>query len=259
MEGGVFYEHGHRMIAAMVGLLTTVLAVWLGWKDSRRWVKKLAAAAWVAVVVQAILGGLTVLYLLPVPILIAHACLAQIFFCMVLSLVLVTSPTWERVADPPATAPGPTGTTGQGFEHLAAVATGALFLQLVLGAAVRHKALGVGPHLIGAAVAGFLVGCVCYRAVTELGERHDVRKLARWVGGFLALQLILGVASYMLRGFAEESAQPVPSFVLLTTAHVAVGALLLGSSLMLTLLAYRRLAVSGKVSSLAGSPQRTLA
>jgi cytochrome c oxidase assembly protein subunit 15 len=124
---------------------------------------------------------------------------------------------------------------------------------------LRHKALGAGPHLIGAAVAGFLVGCVCYRAVTELGARDGVRKLARWVGGILALQLILGVASYMLRGSAQESAQPVPSFILLTTAHVAVGALLLGSSLMLTLLAYRRLAVSGKVSSLAGSPQRTLA
>jgi hypothetical protein len=79
------------------------------------------------------------------------------------------------------------------------------------------------------------------------------------VGGFLTLQLILGVASYMLRGLAQESAQTVSSFILLTTAHVAVGALLLGSSLMLTLLAYRRLAVSGKVSSLAGSPQRTLA
>jgi cytochrome c oxidase assembly protein subunit 15 len=124
---------------------------------------------------------------------------------------------------------------------------------------VRHKALGVGPHLIGAAVAGFLVGCVCYRAVAELGTRDDVRKLARWVGGFLTLQVILGVASYMLRGFAQESAQPVPSFILLTTAHVAVGAVLLGSSLILTLLAYRRLAVSGKVSSLAGSLQRTLA
>jgi hypothetical protein len=63
----------------------------------------------------------------------------------------------------------------------------------------------------------------------------------------------------MLRSFALESAQPVPAFILLTTAHLAVGALLLGGSLMLTLLAYRRLAVSGKVSSLAGSPQRTLA
>ncbi|MGH9783609.1 MAG: hypothetical protein ACRD88_05440, partial [Terriglobia bacterium] len=142
---------------------------------------------------------------------------------------------------------------------LAAAATAALFLQLVLGAALRHEALGVGPHLVGAGLAGFLVGWVCYRAVTELGERDGVRKLARWGGGILALQLILGVASYMLRGPAEESVQPVPSFVLLTTAHVAVGALLLGSSLILTLLAYRRLAVSGKVASLAASPQRTLA
>lgn len=253
MEGGVFYEHGHRMIAATVGLLTTVLAVWLGWKDSRPWVKKLAALAWVAVIVQAILGGLTVLYRLPVPILIAHAFLAQIFFCLILSLVLFTSPAWERAAAPAETIPG------AGFESLAKAATGALLLQLALGAALRHKALGVSPHAVGAVIAGFLVGLLCYRAVTELGERDVLRKLARWVGGMLTLQLILGVASYTLREAAPGLAPSQNWVVLLTTAHVAVGALLLGSTLILTLLAYRRLAASGAVRSLAGSPQRTLA
>ena len=252
MEGGVFYEHGHRMIAATVGLLTTVLAVWLGWKDPRPRVKQLAALAWVAVIVQAILGGLTVLYRLPVPILIAHACLAQIFFCLILSLVLLTSPAWERAAAPAETI------LGAGLESLAKAATGTLFLQLALGAALRHKALGVAPHAVGAVIAGFLVGLLCYRAVTELGERDDIRRLARWVGGILALQLLLGVVSYTLRE-APPGLAPQNWVVLLTTAHVAVGALLLGSTLILTLLAYRRLAASGTVRTLAGSPQRTLA
>ena len=253
MEGGVFYEHGHRMIAATVGLMTTVLAVWLGWKDPRRWVKKLAGVAWVAVVVQAILGGLTVLYLLPIPILIAHACLAQLFFCLILSLVLFTSPAWERAAGPAETIPG------AGFEQLAAAATGALFLQLALGAALRHKALGEAPHLAGAGVAGFLVGWVCYRAVTELGECDAVRKLTKWVGGILSLQLILGLGAYSFRHATTGLAEPQTFVVFLTTAHVVGGALLLGSSLILTLLSYRRQAAPGKVPSLAGSPQRTWA
>ena len=250
MVGGVFYEHGHRMIAGAVGVLTTVLAVWLGWRDPRRWLKRLGMAAWVAVVVQAILGGLTVLYLLPIPVLIAHAGLAQIFFCLLLSLALFTSPAWERK---------PEESIPSGLQSLAATATAALFLQLLLGAALRHKALGVMPHVIGAVVAACLVGLVCYQAVTGLPERDALRKTARWVGGILALQLALGVFSYFARLTAAAAFFSQTTVVIVTTAHVATGALLLGSNLILTLLAYRRLAASSKLGSLAGSPQRTLA
>ena len=251
MVGGVFYEHGHRMIAGTVGVLTTVLAVWLGWKDPRPWLKGLGLAAWAAVVVQAILGGLTVLYLLPIPILIAHAGLAQIFFCLVLSLALFTSPAWER--EDQAERPIPAG-----FQNLAALATGALFLQLLLGAALRHKALGVMPHVMGAVVASALIGLLCYQAVTGLPERDELRKAARWIGGILVVQLALGVFSYFARHFAPTALSQT-AVVIVTTAHVATGALLLGGNLILTLLAQRRLAASSHLGSLAGSPQRTLA
>ena len=250
MVGGVFYEHGHRMIAGTVGVLTSVLAVWLGWRDPRRWLKGVGVAAWVAVVVQAILGGLTVLYLLPIPILIAHAGLAQIFFCLILSLALFTSPAWERQ---------PEESIPSGFQSLAATATAALFLQLLLGAALRHKALGVMPHVMGAVVASCLVGLVCYQAVMGLPERDALRKAARWVGGILVLQLTLGVLSYFSRQATHAAALSQTAVVIVTTAHVATGALLLGGSLILTLLAHRRLAASSKLGSLAGSPQRTLA
>ena len=250
MVGGVFYEHGHRMIAGMVGVLTSVLAVWLGWKDPRPWLRGVGIAAWVAVVVQAILGGLTVLYLLPIPVLIAHAGLAQIFFCLVLSLALFTSPAWERQPEEPIPS---------GFRNLAATATAALLLQLLLGAAVRHKALGVMPHVFGAIVASCLVGLVCYQAVTGLPERDALRKAARWVGGILVFQLALGVFSYFFRQTAHAAVLSQTTVVIVTTAHVATGALLLGGNLILTLLAHRRLAASSKLGSLAGSPQRTLA
>ena len=253
MVGGIFYEHGHRMIAGTVGLLTTALAIWLWWKEPRRWVKGLGVVAWVAVVVQAILGGLTVLYRLPVPILIGHACLAQAFFCLMLGLALFTSPAWERAAEAAKEPPAPA------FSHLSAAATVALFLQLALGAALRHKALGLGPHLVWAGVASFLVGWVSYRAVTELGKQDGLRKLAKWVGGILAIQVVLGISSYSFRAATQAVVPPQTAVVFITTAHVVVGALLLGGSLRLTLLACRRMAVPVRVASLMGSPQRTLA
>jgi cytochrome c oxidase assembly protein subunit 15 len=234
-----------------VGVLTTLLAVWLGWKDPRKWLKGVGIAAWLAVVVQAILGGLTVLYLLPIPILIAHAGLAQIFFCLVLSLALFTSPAWDQAHQ--IKSPIPTG-----FPNLAAMATAALFLQLLLGAGLRHKALGVMPHVIGAIVVSSLVGLLCYQAVTGFPERDPLRRAARWVGGLLVLQLALGVFSYFSRQ-TYAAALPQTTVVIVTTAHVATGALLLGSNLILTLLAHRRLSSSAQMGSPARSLQRTLA
>ena len=89
MVGGVFYEHGHRMVATTVGFLMTVLAIWLWRSEPRAWVRRLGYIGLVAVILQGILGGITVLYLLPAPISISHACLAQIFFCIALTLALV--------------------------------------------------------------------------------------------------------------------------------------------------------------------------
>ena len=124
---------------------------------------------------------------------------------------------------------------------------------------MRHKALGLGPHWVWAGVAGFLVVWVCYRAVTELAEQDGLRKLAKWLGGILAFQLALGLASYTFRAATLGVPEPRTAVVLITSAHLVTGALLLGSSLLVTLLAYRRVAVSGKVTSFTGSPQRTFA
>src|ERR1700745_3689359 len=60
--GGIFYEHGHRLIASTVGFLTIVLAAWLWLADERRWMKRLGAAALGAVILQGVLGGVTVLF-----------------------------------------------------------------------------------------------------------------------------------------------------------------------------------------------------
>jgi cytochrome c oxidase assembly protein subunit 15 len=95
MVGGIFYEHGHRLIATTVGLLTIGLVIWLWRAEPRRWVRRLGLAALAVVILQGLLGGLTVLLFLPDAISISHAGLAQIFFCMTVALALVTSPTWR--------------------------------------------------------------------------------------------------------------------------------------------------------------------
>ncbi|MBI3895062.1 MAG: COX15/CtaA family protein [Acidobacteria bacterium] len=256
MEGGIFYEHGHRMIAATVGLLTVVLAIWLWRTEPRRWVPWLGLVAVIAVIVQGVLGGITVLYLLPIPVLIGHASLAQAFFCLVLGLALFTSRVWndpfEQVEDVQVPA----------FRRLCAAMTAAIFIQLALGAALRHKAFGVLPHLFWAGTVSVLVVWIAFRAAhkwSHMPQLRLLRNLAVGMPSLLVLQLVLGAGSYWIRIATRDAVQPQLSTVWITTAHVAVGALLLGASWVLTLLAYRRLSTPKRILSLAGSPEKTLA
>ncbi len=94
--GGIFYEHLHRLVASFVGFLTVVLALWLWRSDRRRWVKNLGWTALAAVIAQGLLGGLTVLFLLPTAISMTHAVLAQTFFCITVALAFFLSKEWGR-------------------------------------------------------------------------------------------------------------------------------------------------------------------
>src|SRR3954465_12981875 len=96
MKGGVFYEHGHRMIASLVGFLTVILAIWLWRADDRRWIRNLGLGALAAVIVQGVLGGMTVKFMLPKPVSISHACLAQMFFSATVAIAIFTSSSWKR-------------------------------------------------------------------------------------------------------------------------------------------------------------------
>ena len=94
MVGGIFYEHGHRLIASAVGLLTLILAVWLLRAEQRCGVRYLGLAALGAVLLQGILGGLTVKLFLPPSVSVAHAALAEAFFCITIALAMLTSRRW---------------------------------------------------------------------------------------------------------------------------------------------------------------------
>src|SRR5215211_4820538 len=136
----IFYEHGHRLIASSVGFLTIIMAVWLWRVEPRRWMRWLGVAALVAVVAQGLLGGLTVLFFLPAAISTAHAGLAEIFFCITVSIALFTSPGWiSQSASPEAF--GEDGAAR--LRRLATITTLLIYTQILVGATMRHTGAGL--------------------------------------------------------------------------------------------------------------------
>jgi cytochrome c oxidase assembly protein subunit 15 len=233
MKDGVFYEHGHRMVATTVGFLTTVFAIWVAAVEKRSWMKRLGFVALAAVIVQGILGGLTVLYQLPKPVSIAHACLAQLFFSLTVVFVLVLSREWmdrgENVLD----------SGFPSFRSLSIVVPILVLGQLALGAAFRHKAAGVIPHIVGAIV---VAAAILYLAISLLTQypKHAVLNRASFTMiGVISLQLLLGIAAYLTRSEAAESRLISPGLVLATVAHTAVGAIALASTIYTAVLVHR--------------------
>ena len=145
--GGIFYEHGHRLIASAVGMLTIVLAAWLWTSEARGWMKRLGAIALAAVILQGLLGGLTVLFFLPAPVSTAHAALAEIFFCLTVAIALFTSPGWLR---------GDGQTNDSRLRGLATATTALVYVQILVGATMRHTDAGLAipdfPLMLGGLV-----------------------------------------------------------------------------------------------------------
>src|SRR5215213_9153275 len=147
--GGIFYEHSHRLIASTVGFLIMVLAFWLGRAEPRRWVRRLGYIALAAVITQGILGGITVLWFLPDAISIAHAGLAEIVFCLTVTIALSTSPRWKR-----GYLHGSVTTPSDGtLQQIALLTTAIIYLQILIGATMRHRNAGLAipdfPYAFG--------------------------------------------------------------------------------------------------------------
>ena len=254
MVGGVLYEHGHRMIAGTVGILTILLALWLWLKESRRWVRWLGLAAVLAVVAQAVLGGITVLFYLPAAVSTGHAVLAQIFFCLTSSLALFTSAGWRW--DAPQR--GVEDASRVSIHVLAVATTGAILIQLVLGAAFRHSGFGIAPHLVGAGVVALLAAWTVGRVLIKFSDVPGLLRMGLVLGGLLLVQLFLGLGSYVMKMEARHAPQPLPPVVRITTTHVAVGALVLVASLFLTFQAYRYVAAPGEELEVHAAPQKVM-
>lgn len=214
LEGGIRYEFAHRAMALLVAILTITLAVWLERAEPRRWIRRLGWAAVVAVLLQAILGGAAVRLITPKAVTIAHACLAEICFGLVVAIVVgqalrLDSFSWAVETPAPL------------------VAAIALFGQAILGAMVRYGLTGVAFHIIGAAIATILV--------MWAGLRIPLRRPALALLTLTFSQVFLGLGSYMARVVNLATPQPMPLTIAFTVAHVAVGSLAFGAAIALTM------------------------
>ncbi|HYK91973.1 MAG TPA: COX15/CtaA family protein [Acidobacteriota bacterium] len=242
MVGGILYEHGHRMVAALVGLLIMIEAAWLFRREPRKWVRWLGALAVFAVICQGILGGITVLLLLPPVVSVGHAGLAEIVLCLTVTIALVTSRGWQesdkRTMD----------TGSPSLRMLTTVTTAVVYCQILLGALMRHTGSGL-------AIPDFPLSFG--HVIPPHFTRQILVHYSHRVGAVIVAFLILWVTARILRNHAEEKALRLTAFVLLsalivqlflgaetiwsgkgvisTTLHVAGGAFTLATSLFLAL------------------------
>ncbi len=241
MVGNLFWEHGHRMVATSVGILVIILNIWLWRREKRAWVRRLGLVALAAVIAQGLLGGLTVKLMLPLAVSSAHATLAQLFFCTMVSLSVFTAPGWAE----PRAALEENGKLS--LRYLCVAAAAGILIQLVLGATLRHSAtwdqhLPVSllvTHLAGAVVVTLLLGSTIVTTLRRHRGETYLTKPALAAAALLVGQLFLGLAAYMTRLWSPSAPQPRNPMVGITVAHVACGALVFAATIVLTLRAFR--------------------
>ena len=240
LVGGVKFEHTHRMIAQAAGLLTIILAVWAWRAEKRRWLRNLAYAALGTVIAQGVLGGITVLYYLPPAVSSAHAALAQTFFCITVVIAMVTGPRWiEEQPRIEFDQRKPTLFT------LTLLSIFVLYVQLILGALFRHHGLSWWPHVLNAVVVSFVLAWTAVRALSLYSQIEAVRRPAIVMLSLMIAQLCLGFGAFLTRvEWGKDAAQPELPMVLSTVAHVAVGALLLATTVVLAIQVWRHVPVA---------------
>ncbi len=252
LVGGVKFEHIHRMIAQGAGLFTIILAVWTWRTDRRRWLRYLLLAAVLMVVVQGILGGITVLYYLPPLVSSSHAALAQTFFCTVAAIALFTGRRWiEEVPEVQTDVRRPSLFT------LTLLSIFVLYVQLFLGAMFRHHGMSWWPHVVHATVVAVVLTWTGVRALSLYSKIEEVRRPAIALLALMVTQLCLGFLAFLTRvAWGRDAVQPELPMVLSTVAHVAVGALLLATTVILAIRVWRHVPVSfeERVPSPQGKP-----
>ncbi len=260
LVGGVRFEYTHRVVAAVVVLLTCWLAAWAAWSEPRVWVRRLAWGAVGLVVAQAVLGGITVLYGLPLAVAVTHAAVAQGFFALVVGLATVLDPAWSHPGG------GPEPARAEAAARLCGAVSVAAYLQILLGAVMRHLGAGLAipdfplsfgrlippfetvavevnfAHRVGALAVTLLALWASVRVLRLEGAGRFLCRPARALLAIVALQLCLGA-------FTVWSGRAV----IVTTAHVATGAAVLAASVMLTLRCWARARGHGQ-EAVAGAP-----
>jgi heme A synthase len=143
---------------------------------------------------------------------------------------------------------------------LASMAAVSVYLQLILGAAFRHSGIKLLPHLVSAVIVTVLLLWTTMRVLTEHSAVPQLRRVARVLLVLLLVQLSLGFGAYLTRvEWGKETAQPMLSMVIATVAHVAVGALVLATSVVLAVQAYRHSAPQAQTVMAQPAPTKVVA
>ena len=247
--GGIFYEHGHRLIASTVGFLTIILAAWLWIAEPRRWMKWLGVAALGSVILQGVLGGLTVLFFLPTAISSAHAGLAEIFFCMTVAIALFTSPGWLAGSESVSTTGALAEVVDDGMlRRVATWTTCAIYAQIIVGAVMRHSDAGLAipdfpwmfghvipdhwdpkiavhfAHRVGALIVTLSVIATSTHIWYHHRNRQELTRPATLILLLVAVQVTLGALTVLTQ-----------RDIWINSVHLVCGALVLATSIVITL------------------------
>ena len=232
MVGNIFYEHSHRLVASFVGLVTIAFTVTVWLRESRAWLRWLAAAALALVIVQGVLGGLRVV-LLEQTLAIVHAATAQAFFALTVGLAVLTSKEWLGLPEPMNSL-----NDGGRLRRLCLATTALIYTQVIIGAVLRHTGERVDAHLALAALVALHIMLILIRISRNHARVYELQRPALTLFALLLLQLLLGTVSYLAK-FTAALRLPSDDTVILTTAHLACGGLMLGTAVALTLRCYR--------------------
>ncbi len=253
--GGIRYEWSHRMVAGTLVSLTLAIAIWTLLVERRRWMRWLAVGAFCTVIAQAILGGLTVLFFQPPAVSTAHATVAQTFFCIAVAIALFTGRKW--VEEQPRVE---FDSHRPSLFTLTLLSIFVLYVQLILGGMFRHHGMSWWPHVANAAVVTFVLAWTAIRAISVYSSLDAVRRPAILMLSLLITQLCLGFAAFVTRvAWGKSAAQPELPMVVSTVAHVAVGALLLATTVILSIQVWRHVPVAVEESVRQTRPDTSVA
>jgi len=239
MVGGVLYEHGHRMIAGFTILLTLGIAIFTLAVDRRRWMKKLAIGGLATILIQAVLGGITVLNFLPPAVSTAHAFVGQTFFCIAVAIAILTGRKYTGEVERTAI-----DRRKPSLIALTLLSVLVLYVQLILGGMFRHKGMSWEPHVFNAVTVAVVLTWTSVRVLSYYSQVESLRRPAVLMLALLMTQICLGFISFLTKVvWGNNAVQPQPMMVWSTVAHVATGALLLATAVVLAIQAWRQVPV----------------
>ena len=226
MIGGIFYEHMHRLLGSVVGVLTVSTSIIIFLVDTRKWLKYLSLLACALVILQGILGGLRVV-LIELDFAIVHACVAQLFFALMVAITLFTSKSWLQNKNSNRIDPK--------LNLLSFLTVCSIYVQTILGAILRHTGKMLEVHFMFAFIVASLVIWVCVRVNRIHHDNKEILRNANWIGIILFLQIVLGLFSFIQKYTVLGKNFPYSVFLVCTSFHVVFGALLLASGITLSL------------------------